>query len=34
MSECIIDHTSLSVADFAGMTAFYEKALARSASPR
>lgn len=28
MSECIIDHMSLSVADFAGMTAFYEKALA------
>jgi catechol 2,3-dioxygenase-like lactoylglutathione lyase family enzyme len=27
MSECIIDHMSLSVADFAGMTAFYEKAL-------
>jgi catechol 2,3-dioxygenase-like lactoylglutathione lyase family enzyme len=28
MSECIIDHTSLSVADFAAMLAFYEKALA------
>jgi catechol 2,3-dioxygenase-like lactoylglutathione lyase family enzyme len=28
MTECIIDHTSLSVADFAGMLAFYEKALA------
>jgi catechol 2,3-dioxygenase-like lactoylglutathione lyase family enzyme len=28
MSECIIDHTSLSVADFAAMLAFYEMALA------
>ena len=28
MSECIIDHTSLSVADFAAMVEFYEKALA------
>ena len=28
MSECIIDHTSLSVADFEAMLAFYEKALA------
>ncbi len=28
MSELIIDHMSLSVADFAGMLAFYEKALA------
>ena len=28
MSECIIDHMSLSVADFASMVAFYEKALA------
>ena len=28
MSECIIDHISLNVADLAVMTAFYEKALA------
>jgi catechol 2,3-dioxygenase-like lactoylglutathione lyase family enzyme len=28
MSECIIDHMSLSVADFAEMLAFYEQALA------
>jgi catechol 2,3-dioxygenase-like lactoylglutathione lyase family enzyme len=28
MSERIIDHVSLSVADFAAMTAFYERALA------
>jgi catechol 2,3-dioxygenase-like lactoylglutathione lyase family enzyme len=28
MSERIIDHMSLSVADFAAMSAFYEKALA------
>jgi catechol 2,3-dioxygenase-like lactoylglutathione lyase family enzyme len=28
MSECIIDHMSLSVADFATMVEFYEKALA------
>ena len=28
MSECIIDHVSLSVADFATMVAFYERALA------
>ena len=28
MSECIIDHTSLSVGDFPAMLAFYEKALA------
>ena len=28
MSECIIDHTSLSVADFVAMLTFYEKALA------
>lgn len=27
MSECTIDHTSLSVADFAGCVSFYEKAL-------
>jgi catechol 2,3-dioxygenase-like lactoylglutathione lyase family enzyme len=28
MTECIIDHMSLSVADFAAMVEFYEKALA------
>lgn len=28
MTELIIDHTGLSVADFPGMVAFYEKALA------
>lgn len=28
MSECIIDHTGLSVADFPATLAFYEKALA------